>query len=424
MTMTRTLQTSLVIAAAIAVGAAGRAEAQSPAPPAALKMAALRGLSPMPGVNVDDRADDLYSEGREAIESGRYDRAVERFDKLIELKSSRTDAALYWKAYSLAKLAQRADALSTLADLQKRFADSRWIKEARALEVEVRQASGQTVSPASQQDDELKLMALRGIMQSDPEQAFPIIEKMLSGTNSPKVKDRALFVISQSRSARAQEILAGVAKGNANPDLQLSAIRYLGMMNVTENRQLLADVYKGATDPAVKRAILRSYMVSGDRDRLFALAKTETDAGLRGEAVRQLGVMHGGSELAQLYQSETTPAVKKQILQAMFVGGDTDKLIELAKTEKDPELRKSAIRNLGMMKRQGTAEALTGIYASDAAPDVRKTVINALFVQNNTAALVTLARAEKNPELKKDIVSKLSLMTSKEATDYLMELLK
>ena len=53
--------------------------------------------------------------------------------------------------------------------------------------------------------------------------------------------------------------------------------------------------------------------------------------------------------------------VKKQILQAMFVGGDSDRLIELAKGEKDPELRKTAIRNLGLMKRPGTAEALVAI---------------------------------------------------------------
>ena len=38
--------------------------------------------------------------------------------------------------------------------------------------------------------------------------------------------------------------------------------------------------------------------------------------------------------------------------------------------------------------------------------------------------LVALARAEKNLELKKDIVSRLSNMKSKEAMDYLMELLK
>src|SRR6185436_19290628 len=109
------------------------------------------------------------------------------------------------------------------------------IRDAKALEVEVRQASGQTVAPASVDDDELKLMALRGIMQSDPDQAMPIIEKMLGAANSPKVKDRALFVLSQSRSARARDIIVGVAKGNANPDLQLRAIRYVGMMSGPES---------------------------------------------------------------------------------------------------------------------------------------------------------------------------------------------
>jgi tetratricopeptide (TPR) repeat protein len=372
----------------------------------------------------DDRADDLYDEGREAIEEGRYDRAVDRFNRVIDMKGSRTDAALYWKAYSLSKLGQRADALSTLADLQKRFADSRWIKDAKALEVEVRQASGQTVAPASVDDDELKLMALRGIMQSDPDQAMPIIEKMLGAANSPKVKDRALFVLSQSRSARARDIIVGVAKGNANPDLQLRAIRYLGIMGGPDNRQILADVYRGSNDTAVKRAILRSFMTANDKDRLFTAAKSESDASLRGEAVRQLGVMHASGELSQLYQSEASVEVKKSILQAMFVGGDADKLIELAKNERDPELRKTAIRNLGLLKRAGTTDALTAIYGSDGSADVRKAVVNALFLQNNATALVALARAEKNPEMKKEIVAKLSLMKSKEATDYLMELLK
>jgi tetratricopeptide (TPR) repeat protein len=424
MDMTHTLCSSVLLAALATIPAAP-AMAQPGGLTKTFTVGALRGLGAIDaGVDADDRADDLYDQGREAIEEGRYDRAVDRFNRLIDLKSTRTDAALYWKAYSLAKLGQRDEALTTLADLQKRFADSRWLKDAKALDVEVRQASGQTVSPASQEDDELKLMALRGIMQSDPEQAFPIIEKMLTGANSLKVKDRALFVLSQSRAARARDIIAGIAKGNGNPDLQLKAIRYLGIMGGNDNRQILADAYRASPDVAVKRAILRSYMVSGDRERLFALAKAETDQSLRSEAVRQLGVMHSSNELSQLYQAEPSVEVKKQILQAMFVGGDADKLIELAKGEKDPELRKSAIHNLGLMKRTGTSEALTGIYASDASLDVKKAVVNALFLQGNAAGLVALARAEKNPEMKKEIVSKLSIMKSKEATDYLLELLK
>ena len=430
---TRHVLFSSIVVAALALPAA----AQPARPPAAWSFAippipAMPALPAIPAIpaftgwreSADDRADDLYDRARDLIEQGQFDRAVSDLDRLIGLKSNRTDAAIYWKAYSLAKLGQRAEALAALGDLYKQFGDSRWIRDAKALEVEVRQASGQAVSPASQDDEELKLMALRGIMQSDPEQALPVIEKMLTGANSPKVKDRALFVLSQSHSARAREIIAGVARGAANPDLQLRAIRYIGIMGGPDNRQILADVYKTSNDAAVKRSILRSFMTSGDKDRLFAAARSETDASLRGEAIRQLGVMHASSELSQLYQSETAVEIKKSILQSMFVGGDSDKLIELAKNEKDPELRKTAIRNLGLMKRTGTTEALTGIYASDAAVDVKKAVISALFLQGNAAGLVALARGERNLELKKDIVSKLSNMKSKEATDYLMELLK
>jgi tetratricopeptide (TPR) repeat protein len=378
------------------------------------------------GVDVDDRADELYSDGREAIEEGKYDRAVDRFDRLIELKTTRTDAALYWKAYSLAKLGRRADALSVLSDLQQRFKDSRWLRDAKALELEIRQATGQPVTPESQNDDELKLMALRGLMQSDSERAMPIIEQMLAGTNSPKVKDRALFVLSQSNSPRAREIMSSIAKGSGNPDMQLRAIKYLGIMGGSDNRQILADVYRASSDAAVKRSIIRSFMVSGDRTRLLSLAKTETEAGLRGEAVQQLGVMGAHAELAELYASETSVDVKKRIIQAMFVGGSADKLIELARTEKDMTLRRTAVRNLGLMGSSKTADAIKAIYlASDSTPEIRKEAVNALFLQNNGRVLVELARAEKDPALKKELVSKMSVMHgSKEVTDYLLELLK
>jgi tetratricopeptide (TPR) repeat protein len=410
--MTRIIPTGLFLVAALATA--------TPRPATAHPL----DISAAAASDLDERADELYERARDYIENGRYDRAVSELDRLIALKSTRTDAALYWKAYSLMRLGQRADSLTAISDLTKQFPESKWLRDARALEVEVRQSSGQTVSPTSQDDEDMKLMALRGIMQSDPDQALPIIEKMLTGANSLKVKDRALFVLSQSNSAKAREVIASVARGNANPDLQLKAIRYLGIMGGQDSRQLLVDVYRTSTDVAVKRAVLRSYMTAGDRERLFSLAKSETDQSLRAEAVRQLGVMGARGELVQLYQSESSVEVKKQILQAMFVGGDSERLIELARNEKDPELRKTAIRNLGLMKRDGTSETLVAIYGSDSSGDVKKAVINALFIQNNAPALVALARNEKNMEFKKDIVSKLSNMNSKEAKDYLLELLK
>jgi tetratricopeptide (TPR) repeat protein len=270
MTIRCTLPCSLLFATALAAPAAGQPLGPGPMGNGpGMSPLSLRSMHPgAPGeFDADDRSDDLYNEGREAIEEGKYERALDRFGRLIDLKTNRTDAALYWKAYSLAKLGRRADALGALADLQQQFKNSGWLREARALDVEVRQASGQTIAPEGQVDDDTRLMALRGLMQNDPERALPIIEQMLAGANSPKVKDRALFVLSQSNSAKAREIIGNIAKGGANPDLQLRAIKYLGMMGGSDNRQTLADVYRSSADPAVKREIIRSFMIAGDRAR-------------------------------------------------------------------------------------------------------------------------------------------------------------
>ena len=166
-------------------------------------------------------------------------------------------------------------------------------------------------------------------------------------------------------------------------------------------------------------------MIAGDRTRLLSLAKTETNAEPRGDAVQQLGIMGAHQELSELYTSETTLDVKKRILQAMFIGGNADKLVELAKNEKDPELRKIAVRNLGLMGSSRTGDAIRTIYQSDTSPEIKREAINALFLQSNGRVMVELARAETDPKLKAALVEKMSIMQkSPEVTAYLMELLK
>jgi tetratricopeptide (TPR) repeat protein len=385
--------------------------------------------TPVAAATIDARdeqaADEMLERARDLIEEGRYDRALDQLNRVIAAKSPRTDAALYWKAYSLAKLNQAADALTTISDLNKQFASSRWVRDAKALEVEIRKASGQSPSPDAQADDELKILALNGLMNNDPDRAIDRIEEMLRGNNSTKMKDRALFVLSQSNSQRARDAIARIAKDNANPDLQQRAIHYLGIMGGSASRQILDDVYRSAADTTVKRSIIRSFMVSGDKARILGLAKGEQDAALRGEAIQQLGVMGAHAELEQLYATETSVDNKKRIIQAMFVGGASDKMIDLAKNEKDPMLRKAAVRNLGLMGSAKTGDAIKAIYQSDTSPEIRKECVNALFLQNNGKTMVELARAEKDPQLKKELISKMSIMgKSKEITDYLMELLK
>jgi tetratricopeptide (TPR) repeat protein len=310
---------------------------------------------------------DLYDQARNAIEQEQYGKALGQLDALIarfdtkslaESIANRIDAAMYWKAYALGKQRELSEALKTLDVMRSRFADSRWLKDAMALKVEMLQASGQAVSPDSQTDEDLKLLALRGLMQSDPDRAVAMIEQLLSGSSSIKVKENALFVLSQSRLARALEILGNAAKGG-NPDVQMRAIRYLGVMNQPGNDQILQDAYRSSSDETVKRAIIRSFMVSGNRARLAAIAgDANSSPALRGEAVQQLGVMHAGDELARLYARESAPEVKKRIIQGLFVSQDAARLVELAKAEKDLELKKTIVQKLSLMKSKEATDYL------------------------------------------------------------------
>ncbi len=343
------------------------------------------------------------------------------------MKLKRADAGLFWKAYAQNKLGQRAEALATLTAMEKQYPQSRWLDDARKLEVEVKQLAGQPVSPDSESDCELKLLALNGLQQADPAKAVPMLEKMIHNTDCVKIRSQAFFVLAQSNSPEARELITKMAKGEGvNPLVQEKAIQALGMYRAESGREILGQIYSSSTDPDVKKTILRALMMSGDRARILAAAKSEKDPDLRTEAIRQLGMMGDRDDIWQLYQGETSVDVKKQILNSIWQSGDVDHVSQLALNEKDPSLRMSAINDLGMMDRRNGSkgeDTLLQIYAADTNPEVRKRVINALFISNDAKALVTLARKETDPEMKKKIVSELSIMKSPDATAYLLELL-
>ncbi|MEO5820104.1 MAG: HEAT repeat domain-containing protein [Vicinamibacteraceae bacterium] len=378
---------------------------------------------------VDDgeqtRENELYESARQAIDEEQWRRAVDGFERVVALKGPKADLALYWKAYAQNRANLRADALDTLAALKKAYPKSRSLEEARALEMDIRNAGGQAVAPAAIQDEDLKLYALQALGQQDPAQAVPLLEKTLRGAGSTKLRERALFVLAQMSDPRARKLLTDTAKDDAHPEVQSKAIQYLGVHGGGENRALLAEVYQSSTNVSVKKRVLQAWMVAGERDRIMTAATGETDPELRAAAIQQLGVMGAHDELASLYARETVKEVKGKILQAMFIGGRADRLIELAKSEPDPDLRRKAIRNLGLMGKEKTGTALVEIYGADRDPAVKKAVIEGLFLQSHADALVVMVRKETDPELKRSIVEKLSLMQgSKVAMDYLMELLK
>lgn len=381
---------------------------------------------PKPGVWIKDKRDKesenrYYERGQRAIENRRYEEALGYFSEVAARGGSRTDGALYWKAYTENKLGRRSEALATINQLRTAHPNSRWLDDAKALDAEVRAAQGQPPKPEDESNEDLKLMALNSLAHSDPERAIPMIEKLLTSSQAPKLKERALFVLMQTGSPKAREVVVAIASGKGNPDLQLRAINHLGTMS---GRKELAQVYASASDTTVKRAVLRGFMVSGAREELFNAAKNEKDPELRREAIRQLGAMGSQSELWQIYQQESDPEIKKELVRSFFVGGSSDKLMDLARAEKDADVRREAVRHLGNMDQRRSIEGLAALYSAEQDKEVKKEIIRALSHQNNAGPLIDIARKETDPELKKEIVRRLSNIRSKEATDYMLELLK
>jgi HEAT repeats/Tetratricopeptide repeat len=296
----------------------------------------------------------LYDEGREALDEDQFREAERSFTELVKMNGPQTDAALYWTAYAQNHEGKKEAALGTIADLKKRFPQSRWKKDGEALEIEVQSSTGGKANPEAQNDEDLKLLALQGLMNSNPERAIPLVEGILNGAGSPRVKSKALFVLAQNGSAQSEEVLGKIARGQSNPDLQRKAVSYLAMFGGKRAGKLLAEVYTTSKDPEVKRAVIRSYIISGDREQLATLAKNEPNPELRKEAIRNLGITGGQSELQSMYSKETERGVKEEILNAYFIGGDAKDLIAAARMEKDPELKKKAVEKLSLM---GSKEA-------------------------------------------------------------------
>jgi hypothetical protein len=188
------------------------------------------------------------------------------------------------------------------------------------------------------------------------------------------------------------------------------------------NADLLPEIYASTTDLSVKRAILDTYRSNREWDHLLAAARTEKNHDLWVRAIQSLSNNDGQPELWQLYPNATTADDKAQILECMYGNANVEKLGEVVRNEKDLKVRSAAIHVLAQQK-SNTADTLVSVYGSEQDEKIKQTIVDSLFSQRNAKAMVEIARAEKDPKMKLRIVDRLGNMKSKEASDYLLEIL-
>jgi HEAT repeat protein len=371
------------------------------------------------------KEDALYSDGTRAINDGRWAQAEEIFAGIARQHGERSEAALYWKAYAENKEGKRTEALKTCSQLRQDYPQGKWINECGALEIEIRGMGDDPLPPQDEQNQELKLLALNSLMQQDESRALPVIQQILKSDQPEKLKARALFVLAQDSSAQAQSLIGEVAHNDRDPRLQRKAIEMLAVTRGKQAAGTLADVYNKSSDEQVKKAVLQTYLIIGTPDPLVEAAAHESNPELVRTAVRTLGAMGGTSQLLTLYRGSNNPQIKADIINSLVPSGQkgVDALNTIAASEQDPELRRRAIRTLGVTGGISAAPSLVAIYKKSSDTETKKAVAQALFVAGDSHDLVELARAEKDPEAQKQIVQQLSMMHSKEASDYMLEIL-
>jgi hypothetical protein len=311
-TMKRTLFTAVMLLGATTA----RMYAMAPAP-----FEYLYALSP---------EDAPYTEGTKAMNEQRWQDAVSAFDKVIEAKSKRVDAAIYWKAYSLRKLGNVPAAKANCDQLRVQFKGSAWNRDCAALTLDatmVRPGSGEMIDPIARgpndpprvkiirpaqpieaygtdsfgfapkgdrdrdPDADIKLLAMNSLLNQDPAKAIPLLRGMLVGNQPSSVKKHALFVLSQSKTPEAEAVMHDAILGKMGAEVQSQAIQSAGVFLGKRDNATLVEVYRGTSDAKVKRSVVSALFISQDAPRLVDLAKSEKDLNLKRNIVSQLALM-------------------------------------------------------------------------------------------------------------------------------------
>src|SRR2546427_440776 len=187
-----------------------------------------------------DPTDSLWRGARRAFNRGDYASAGKLYADLARRYPDATRAgdALYWAAFALYKNDDLVRARSLLFTQQERYAKAATLRDGYALLARIQTAlakqgdseaaawlteHAQPLEPArgcpdEDDEDDVRIAALNGLLQMDATNALPILKKVLAKRDgcSAGLRRKAVFVVSQKRGGETEDILLDVEIGRAS----------------------------------------------------------------------------------------------------------------------------------------------------------------------------------------------------------------
>ena len=388
----------------------------------------------------DSPATQVFRQGRDLIEREDWAGAAAKFEGYVAQypKSQDADAALYWLAYALKKQRKFQAAEKALERLVGEFPRSTWADDARAMQVEIAPRVGKHVDPEGLDDDELKLVALQSLIQSDPARAGGLVAEILkpgSGA-SRELKETAVSLLGQHGGPEATRMLLDIARTQPDPELRGIAVHRLGQSNDERVVDELAKIYESERDHEVKGQVLHAFSQMNDpraQARLLEVARGGGDAELRVQAIHWLGQRRGEAaldELMSIFRADRSEEVRHAVLHAlsqMRSPRARASLLQVARGGDDPQARSQAVHWLGQLDDAASLEELVRLYDAERDEDVKHSLLHAFSRSKQERALLKLmdvARRDASGEMRKQAIHWLGQSRDPRALKFLQDLLR
>src|ERR1700704_3788361 len=339
----------LVLSLLLAGGAAG---AQGPAPRDVDAAPPLRApvLPELSTRRTADPADSLYKLARAALNDNDYRRAATLFAMVADRypDSEFAPDALYYRAYALYRGGTSRELEMAVAALDRqatRYPKAGTLNDAKQLRASIRAEQAKrgdgnagdeilvggkqlmTGKGCPTEDDEMRMTALRGLIQQDPDQVLPVLQKVLERKDDCSVglRRQAVYLLAQTKEEERADILLRVASTDPSVNVRREAVQWLSQVNTERAARALDSILFNTTDADLRDKSL--YALSQHRSpiarlaiRRFAeLSTVPTD--LRVRAVYYVGQgRRNGDEsdyLRGLFAKTASPEIREAIIRAV-----------------------------------------------------------------------------------------------------------
>jgi HEAT repeat protein len=255
------------------------------------------------------------------------------------------------------------------------------------------------------EQEELALAAMEGLMAQSSERALPIIKKVLAGSQTTLVKQRALFVLSQIDAPEAQDILIQTSR---SPDaaLRREAIRSIGIGGHDKSLAALQEIY-AAGDADVKEQVLQAWLIADRKEEVYQAALNAKSEDEAAEAIHILGAMGAVEELRKLGDR---PNASRKLVNAYAISGDLASLRKIAESSAELSVRAEAVQQIGIIGDDAARGALRDIYSRSTHAEIKEAALQGLLIADDEQGVLALYKAATTADEKRALLRTLTMM--------------